>query len=95
LPQHIKEFSQIKEIDFDKLFFLVVYYEIAYLFLAITTLKDWNIHNVNVKTAYLYSNLDEEIYMEQLEGFKLSNKEKKVEQLHKALYSLNIVTTTN
>ena len=33
--------------------------------------------------------------MEQLEGFKLSNKEKKVEQLYKALYSLDVVTTTN
>jgi len=59
-----KGFSQVKEINFDKLFSLVVYYKIAHLFLAVATLKDWNIYSVDVKTAYLYSNLDKKIYME-------------------------------
>ena len=30
-----------------------------------------------MKTAYLYSNLNNKIYMEQPEGFKLPSKEKK------------------
>ena len=59
-----KEFSQVKEVNFDKLFSLVVYYKIVYLFLAVATLKDWDIYSVDIKTAYLYSNLDKEIYME-------------------------------
>ena len=45
----VKEFSQVEEINFDELFSLVVYYETAHLFLAIATLKDWNIHSVDVK----------------------------------------------
>ena len=81
-------FFQIKEIDFDKLFFPVVCYETACLFLAIATLKDWDIHNVDIKTVYFYGNLDEKIYMEQSEGFRLSSKEKKVQQLYKVLYGL-------
>ena len=37
---------------------LVICYEIAYLFLAVTALEDWNIHNVDIKTIYLYGDLD-------------------------------------
>ena len=42
------------------------------------TLEDLDIQSVDIKTAYLYGDLDEEIYMEQLEGFKLPGKENKV-----------------
>jgi len=70
--------SQVKEINFDELFSPIVYYEIVCLFLAITTLEDWDIYNINVKTTYLYNNLDKKIYMEQPEDFRLSSKEKKV-----------------
>jgi len=48
------------------------------LLLAIAVLEDLDIQSVDVKTAYLYGNLDKEIYMEQPEGFKLPRKEKKV-----------------
>ena len=50
----------------------------ACLFLAITILEDWNIYGVNVKTVYLYSNLNKEIYIKQPEDFRLPSKEKKV-----------------
>jgi len=71
-----KGFSQVKEIDFDELFSLVGCYETACLFLAVAALEDWDIYNVDVKTIYLYGNLDEKI--KQLEGFRLPSKEKKV-----------------
>jgi len=45
----VKEFSQIKGIDFDKLFSLVICYETTHLFLAVTTLEDWDIHSVDIK----------------------------------------------
>ena len=73
-----KRFFQVEGINFDDLFSLFVYYETVHLFLAVATLKDWDIHSVNVKTAYLYSNLDKKIYMEQPEGFRLPSKKKKV-----------------
>jgi len=47
------------------------------LLLAIAALEDLDIQSINVKTAYLYGDLDEKIYMEQPEGFKLSGKENK------------------
>ena len=71
-----KEFSQVKEIDFNELFSSVGCYETACLFLAIATLEDWDIYNVDVKTIYLYGDLDKKI--KQLKGFRLPGKEKKV-----------------
>jgi len=83
-----KGFSQVKGINFDELFSLVVCYETARLLLAVAALEDLDIQSIDVKTAYLYGDLDEEIYMEQPEGFKLSGKENKVWRVCKALYSL-------
>ena len=50
----------------------------AYLFLAVAALEIQNIHSINIKTTYLYSDLDEEIYIKQFKIFKLSSKKKKV-----------------
>jgi len=58
------------------------------LLLTVAALEDLDIQSINIKTAYLYSDLDEEIYMEQPEGFKLPRKENKVWQLCKVLYGL-------
>ena len=43
---------------------------------------------LDVKTAFLYDDLDEEIFMEQLEGFKMKGKENMVSKLNKILYGL-------
>jgi hypothetical protein len=56
--------------------------------LSVAALEDWEIESVDVKTAYLYSKLEEEIYMEQPEGFHLKGSERKVWKLHQALYGL-------
>ena len=42
--------------------------------LAITTLKDLEVHQMDVKTAFLNGDLNEEIYMEQPEGFSALDK---------------------
>ena len=65
------------EINFNELFFPVVCYEIACLCLAVFALKDWNIHNIDIKMAYLYNDLNKKIYIKQPEGFRLPYKEKK------------------
>jgi len=73
-----KGFSQVEDIDFDELFSPVACYETVQLLLVIAVLENLDIQSVNVKTAYLYGDLDEEIYMEQPEDFKLPGKENKV-----------------
>ena len=46
------------------------------------------IHQIDVNTAFLYSNLDEVVYVEQLEGFEEPGKEDWVCLLNRALYGL-------
>ena len=46
------------------------------------------IHKIGVKTTFLNGELQEEIFMEQLEGFIAPGQEKKVCKLVKSLYGL-------
>ena len=51
-------------------------------------LESWTISGLDVRNAFLYGTLDEEIYMEQPEGFRASNQEQHVIKLKRALYGL-------
>ena len=52
------------------------YESIRYL-LAHAALLNWEIEAMDIKLAYLYGVLEEEIYMEQLEGFIAKGEETK------------------
>ena len=56
--------------------------------IALASLRDWHISGLDVKTVFLYGELDEELYMEQPEGFKDPKKKNKVMRLKKAIYGL-------
>ena len=63
-------------------------YETVCLLLATAALENWDIEALDVKTAFLYGDLDEEIYMQQPEGFIIKGQEHKVYKLKKAIYGL-------
>ena len=56
--------------------------------IALASIYDLTIHSMDVKTAFLNGDLDEEIYMDQLEGFVALGSEKQVCRLVKSLYGL-------
>ena len=56
--------------------------------LALATIHDWDVHQVDVKNAYLNVELTETVYMAQLLGFAQAGGEEKVCRLFKALYGL-------
>ena len=58
------------------------------MLIAITAIHNLEIHQMDVKTAFLNGDLDDEIYMEQPEGFIVPSQEKKVCRLIKSLYGL-------
>jgi hypothetical protein len=58
------------------------------MLIAIVALDNLEIHQIDVKTAFLNEYLDEEIYIEQLEGFKVSGHGRNMCKLVKSLHSL-------
>ncbi|KAG8927105.1 hypothetical protein FRC01_008017 [Tulasnella sp. 417] len=82
----VKGYEQVPGLDFTETFAPVARYESIRTLLAMATLKDWHVHQMDVKTAFLNGDIEEEIYIEQPEGFKSGNN--KVCKLNKALYGL-------
>ena len=83
-----KGFTQEHGIDYEETFSPVTRYESIRYLLAHAALEDWEIEAMDVKTAYLYGKLKEEIYMAQPEGFIKSGQEHKVCKLVKSIYGL-------
>ena len=83
-----KCFSQVEGLDFDQVFSPVVCFETVRLMLALATLENWYITGLDIWSTYLYGKLNEEIYMEQPEGFAAPGKECKVLCFWRPLYGL-------
>ena len=58
------------------------------IFLSIAAALDYEIWQMDVKTAFLNENLDERIYMQQPEGFVQDEQGGKVCELQKSIYGL-------
>ena len=64
-----KGFKQKTDLDFFDTFSPVTKITSIRLLIAITAIFYLKIHQMDVKTTFLNGDLDEEIYMDQLEGF--------------------------
>ena len=80
--------TQVQGIDYEATFSPVARYKSIRYLLAHATLQDWDIKAMDVKLAYLHRVLEEEIYMEQPEGFIAQGEEDKVCRLMHSLYRL-------
>src|SRR5712671_3538201 len=89
-----KGFTQIPSIDYDETFSPVARFESLRLLLALAALEDWEIHQMDVKSVFLNGVLDEEIYMEQPQGFITPRTETKVCHLKRAIYGLKQASHT-
>ena len=83
-----KGYAQIEGQDFDETFSPVARMESIGMFLAYACHKNFKVYQMDVKSAFLNGNLEEEVYMEQPEGFSLTDKSDYVCKLKKALYGL-------
>jgi hypothetical protein len=84
----VNGFSQKKGIDFEEIFSPVVKMSSIKVVLDLAANINLEIEQLDVKTAFLHGDLEEEIYMEQPEGFTTRGKEHLVCQLKKSLYGL-------
>jgi Reverse transcriptase (RNA-dependent DNA polymerase) len=83
-----KGFSQVEGVDYDEIFSPVIRYETVRMMFALSALEGMYMTGLDVKAAFLYGKLDEEIYMKQPEGFEIKNQNNKVMLLKRALYGL-------
>ena len=81
-----KGYTQVPGMDFSDTHAPVTRLETIRFLLSLAVQKDWEIRQIDVKTAYLYGDLDEEIFMEAPEGLDVP--EGYVLLLKKVLYSL-------
>jgi hypothetical protein len=59
--------------------------------LALATSSGWAVHHIDIKSAFLNGELEEEVYISQPLGFETLGKEHLVLCLDKALYGLKQV----
>ncbi|KAG8480142.1 hypothetical protein CXB51_024952 [Gossypium anomalum] len=84
----VKGYSQQYGVDFDETLAPVARLDTIKLLFALAAQKKWQIHQLDVKSAFLNGFLKEEIYIEQPDGFQVQGQEDKVYRLKKALYEL-------
>ncbi|KAA0050371.1 Retrovirus-related Pol polyprotein from transposon TNT 1-94 [Cucumis melo var. makuwa] len=83
-----KGYAQQHGIDFEEIFSPVARFETVRIVLALAAQQQWSIYQFDVKSAFLNGELQEEVYVEQPEGFVKKDSEEKVYKLTKALYGL-------
>jgi len=84
----VKGYAQIFGVDYSDTFTLVARLDTIRLLLAISAQKGWKVFQLDVKSAFLNEVLQEEIYVEQPDGFVIQGAKDKVYLLQKALYGL-------
>ena len=84
----VKGYIQRHGIDFDEVFAPVARIEIVRFIIALAASKGWQIHHLDVKTAFLHGDLKEEVFVCQPQGYVVKGQENKVYKLRKALYGL-------
>nr|GEV11339.1 retrovirus-related Pol polyprotein from transposon TNT 1-94 [Tanacetum cinerariifolium] len=83
-----KGYAQKEGVDFEESFAPVARLEAVRLFIAYVAHKSFTVYQMDVKNAFLYGPLKEEVYMNQPDGFIDLYHPDKVYRLRKALYGL-------
>ncbi|GKD33822.1 putative ribonuclease H-like domain-containing protein [Tanacetum coccineum] len=82
-------YTQEEGIDYDEVFALVARIKAIRLFLAYVSSKDFVVYQMDVKSAFLYGKIKEEVYVCQPRGFEDPNFPDRVYKVEKALYGLH------
>ncbi|GJX16618.1 retrovirus-related pol polyprotein from transposon TNT 1-94 [Tanacetum coccineum] len=80
---------QEEGIDYEEVFALVARIEAIRLFLAYASFMGFLVYQMDVKSAFLYGTIEEDVYVTQPPGFKDPDHPDKVYKVVKALYGLH------
>ncbi|GKC21130.1 putative ribonuclease H-like domain-containing protein, partial [Tanacetum coccineum] len=82
-------YTQEKGIDYDEVFALVARIKAIRLFLAYASFKNFVVYQMDVKSAFLYGKIEEEVYVCQPPRFEDSEFPDRVYKVEKTLYRLH------
>ncbi|GJS77148.1 putative ribonuclease H-like domain-containing protein [Tanacetum coccineum] len=85
----VQGYTQEEGIDYDEVFAPFAIIEAIRLFLAYALFKDFVVYQMDVKSAFLYGNIEEEVYVCQIPGFEDPDFPDRVYKVEKALYGLH------
>ena len=85
-----KFFSQVQGVDYHETFAPVAKMDSIRLVLAIAASKHWEVHHMDVKSAFIHGYIHEEIYMKYTKGY--ISDPSLVFKLKKSLYGLKQAT---
>ena len=66
-----KGYARVEGIDFEETYAHVTRHEAIRMFLAFSSHKKFKVYQMDAKSAFLNGKIEEEVYIEQLEGFLL------------------------
>jgi hypothetical protein len=81
-------FSQKEDIDYEETFTFLARYTSIITNIALAAKMKWKLYQMDVKTAFLNGVIEEEVYIEQPQGFEVEDRKSQVCKLKKALYGL-------
>ena len=81
-------YSQTEGVDYSEVFSPVVRNTTIRSLLALSNAKDWEVHQMDVRTAFLQGNLEEEINMQQPDGYINEEYPDYVCKLKRSIYGL-------
>jgi hypothetical protein len=84
----VNGFAQNKCIYFDEIFSLVVKMTSIRTILSLVAVEDLHLEQLDVKTTFLHWDLEEDIYMQQPQGYEVKGKENLVCMLKNIMYGL-------
>jgi hypothetical protein len=82
----IRDFEQIEEINYTKIFVSMIKSMSYKTMFVITAINDWKIEQMNVKTTFLYNKILEDVYVVQFTSFEQNVNQ--ICKLNKVLYDL-------
>lgn len=86
-----KGYAQCYGVDYTEVFAPVARFDTIRVILVVAAQSNWDVFQLDVKSAFLHGELKEEVFVQLPEGFIKKREEKKVYKLKKALYSLKQV----
>jgi hypothetical protein len=81
-------FSKKESIEYEETFTLVARYTSIKTIIALAAKMKWKLHQMDVKTTFLNGVIEEELYIEQPQGFEVEDRKSHVCKLNKSLYGL-------